>query len=282
MGRRSKWLHAAGARVIAREVFGGLGAAVARTSNTGKTNIAAWTALLLLVLGSVLVGLFIAARLLLSLERDQGIEAFDAARHRRAEASNHAEPHAGHALSRANPAAEATAAPAPEPGAALALRAAPPDQSLWSRVRIAAYRESQTAQDTGPEGVLRIPAVGIEVPVYEGTSEINLNRGAGRVEWTPPLGPAGNVGIAAHRDGFFRPLKDVAAGDEVIVDLLDSTLRYKVVDIRIVEPDDIAVLTPTEHANVTLITCYPFYFVGSAPQRFIIRAELADVIHSVE
>ena len=65
------------------------------------------------------------------------------------------------------------------------------------------------------------------------------------------------------------------------MELLHSTLRYKVVDIRIVEPDDVAVLTPTEHANLTLITCYPFYFVGSAPQRYIVRAELADVIHSL-
>jgi len=253
---------------------------VARTSNTEKTNVAAWTALLLLVLGSVLVGLFIAAKLLLSLERDQGVEAFAVARRARADASSHAEPRAGHPQVLASAAADdAPAAPAPERGAALALPASPPDQSLWSRVRIAAYRESQTAEDALPEGVLRIPSVGIEVPIYEGTSELNLNRGAGRVEWTPPLGPAGNIGIAAHRDGFFRPLKDVADGDEVVVDLLDSTLRYKVVDIRIVEPDDVAVLTPTEHANLTLITCYPFYFVGSAPQRYIVRAELADVIH---
>ena len=255
-------------------------------SNSGKANVAAWTALLLLVLGSVLIGLFIAARLLLSLERDQGVEAFDAARRNRAAASGRAERPVAHALTVTSRPDEVVAplsvTHGVAHGAALGLHAAPPDQSLWSQVRIAAYRESQTEKNSDPEAVLRIPAVGIEVAVYEGTSEVNLNRGAGRVEWTPPFGPAGNVGIAAHRDGFFRPLKDVAEGDEVIVDLLDSTLHYTVVDIRIVEPDDVAVLTPTEHANLTLITCYPFYFVGSAPQRYIVRAELADVIYSLE
>jgi sortase A len=146
------------------------------------------------------------------------------------------------------------------------------DMSAWSQARITRYRASQTARAI-PEAVLRIPSLKLVVPVFEGTSEENLNRGAGRIEGTAPIGNPGNIGIAAHRDGFFRVLKDVRVGDELLLDRLDATDTYRIVATSIVNPSEVSVLSGTGTPSVTLVTCYPFYFVGSAPQRFIVRAE---------
>src|SRR6187399_2240272 len=121
--------------------------------------------------------------------------------------------------------------------------------------------------------VLRVPSLKLVVPVFEGTSEENLNRGAGRIEGTAPIGDLGNIGIAAHRDGFFRVLKDIRVGDELLLERLDATDTYRIVATRIVDPSDVSVLSATGAPAVTLVTCYPFYYVGSAPQRFIVRAE---------
>jgi sortase A len=156
-----------------------------------------------------------------------------------------------------------------------------PSQALWSEQRLRAHRAALELERSGRaarravEGVLRAPAVGLEVVVYDSTDESTLDRGAGRIEGTPSLGAAGNVGIAAHRDGFFRVLKDLAIGDEIFVELPNETLRYEVVSTLIVAPEDTWVLAPTEEPTLTLVTCYPFYFVGAAPQRFIARARIA-------
>jgi sortase A len=165
---------------------------------------------------------------------------------------------------------------APEPGArpsgpgGLDI-ARNPDQSLWGATRIAAYRQSLALHRGAPLGVLKISAVGLEVPIFEGTAEITLNRGAGRIEGTAMLGESGNVGIAGHRDGFFRSLKDVKPNDVVEVVTLDGTVRYRVTELFVVEPTDVYVLDPTERPTVTLVTCYPFYFIGEAPQRYVVR-----------
>ncbi|HUM01044.1 MAG TPA: class D sortase, partial [Thermoanaerobaculia bacterium] len=82
----------------------------------------------------------------------------------------------------------------------------------------------------------------------------------------------GNVGISAHRDGFFRALKDVAVGDEIVVETPRETSRYVVTWTKIVKTDDVSVLDATPGPAITLVTCYPFYFIGSAPERFIVRA----------
>lgn len=146
------------------------------------------------------------------------------------------------------------------------------DMSTWSRTRIAQYRAAVHAGGV-PEAVLRIPSLNLVVPVFEGTSEENLNRGAGRIEGTAHIGESGNIGIAAHRDGFFRALKDVRAGQSLTLERLDGTDTYRIVATAIVEPSDVSVLAATDRQAITLVTCYPFYFVGSAPQRFIVRAE---------
>jgi sortase A len=97
----------------------------------------------------------------------------------------------------------------------------------------------------------------------------------GRIIGTARLGEAGNTGIAGHRDGFFRGLKDIAPGDRVDLALTNQTSHYVVESIRITTPDDVSVLQPTPKASLTLVTCYPFYFVGSAPQRYIVSASFA-------
>jgi sortase A len=156
-----------------------------------------------------------------------------------------------------------------------ALAVTPADQSLWSHQRVVAYQEAQRAGDA-PEAVLRIPSLSLEVPIYSDTSDLNLDRGAGHIPGTAALEKSGNTGIAAHRDGFFRRLKDAEIGMSLVVEHGGRTLRYHITEISITTPEDGSVLAPTAQPSLTLVTCYPFYFVGSAPQRYIVRAELDD------
>lgn len=122
-------------------------------------------------------------------------------------------------------------------------------------------------------GRISIPRIGLSAIVLEGVGKRELRRGAGRIPATArPEEEGGNVGIAAHRDSFFRGLKDIQEDDEIELATLDGTFRYRVEWTKIVLPEDVSVLQPTEVPALTLVTCYPFYFVGSAPKRFIVRA----------
>jgi len=147
-----------------------------------------------------------------------------------------------------------------------------PDQSLWSPERVRAWIDAQAQPGPLPLGVLRIRRLGLEVPILEGTGEDALNRAVGHIEDTSVPGEHGNSGIAGHRDGFFRPLKDVRGGDALEIETARGVIRYTIERTWIVDPDDVSVLDPTPADSVTLVTCYPFYFIGSAPQRFIVRA----------
>jgi sortase A len=147
-----------------------------------------------------------------------------------------------------------------------------PDQSLWSMHRILAWRNTLNDPFPAPLAVLRIPRLRLEVAVLPGTDDRTLDRGVGLIEETAPPGIDGNTGIAGHRDGFFRGLKDIVTGDAIEMDTLDETNAYRVERTWVVTPDDVSVLDPTPAPALTLVTCYPFYYVGSAPQRFIVRA----------
>jgi sortase A len=125
-------------------------------------------------------------------------------------------------------------------------------------------------------GRLEAPGLQLSTPVLEGSDDGTLARGAGHLEDTPFAGDIGNVGIAGHRDTVFRPLKHAKAGDELTLTTADGTYRYRIAKTLIVDPDDVYVLDPTREPTLTLVTCYPFEFIGHAPRRFIVQAQLVD------
>jgi sortase A len=151
-----------------------------------------------------------------------------------------------------------------------------PDTSLWSPQRIAAWLSERKAPAPPPLAIVRIPRIHLEAPVLEGTDDAVLNRGAGHIDETAMPGSDGNSGIAGHRDGFFRGLKDISPGDAIELETPAAKDTYRVERAWIVEPEDVTVLDPTPTRSLTLVTCYPFYFVGSAPQRYIVRAVLVQ------
>jgi sortase A len=149
-----------------------------------------------------------------------------------------------------------------------------PNQDQWSGQRRAEYRESLLEPLDAPPGVLTIPSIDLTVPIFVGTSDLALNRGVGWIEGTAAPGVPGNLGLAGHRDGYFRGVKDLKVDDLIEVQTVDRTVRYRVSEILIVEPSDVFVLEPTDEPSITLVTCYPFYFVGHAPQRYVVKGHL--------
>ncbi|OFW24233.1 MAG: hypothetical protein A3H27_15765 [Acidobacteria bacterium RIFCSPLOWO2_02_FULL_59_13] len=121
-------------------------------------------------------------------------------------------------------------------------------------------------------GQIEISRIGLEVMILEGTDKETLRRAVGHIPGTSLPGQAGNVAIAGHRDTFFRELRNIQKDDEITLTTLNGTYRYRVDSTKVVEPQDVKVLDDSDDAVLTLVTCYPFYFVGSAPQRFIVRA----------
>jgi sortase A len=122
-------------------------------------------------------------------------------------------------------------------------------------------------------GRLAIPRLGLSMMVVEGAGERDLELAVGHIPGTSLPGEAGNAGIAGHRDTFFRPLRFIRKNDDISVTTSSGEYRYRVVSTEIVKPDDVRVLYPSKTEMLTLVTCYPFNFVGPAPRRFIIRAE---------
>lgn len=123
-------------------------------------------------------------------------------------------------------------------------------------------------------GTLTAPALDLSAPVLEGSDDGTLSRGAGHIEDTPFPGETGNIGIAGHRDTVFRPLEHAKVGDALELKTADHQYHYTITKTLIVGPDDVYVLDPTSSPTLTLVTCYPFRFVGHAPRRFIVQAEL--------
>jgi sortase A len=122
-------------------------------------------------------------------------------------------------------------------------------------------------------GRIEVQRLGLSVVIVEGTDSSTLKRAAGHIAGTALPGQPGNVGIAAHRDTYFRPLRDIHKDDIITVTTADGDYRYKVVSTEIVTPDDVSVLDSDGTDVLTLVTCYPFNYIGAAPSRFIIRAE---------
>jgi sortase A len=128
-----------------------------------------------------------------------------------------------------------------------------------------------------PIGRLSVPRLGLSVLVLEGTDGHTLRVAAGHVPGTALPGVIGNTVIAAHRDTFFRGLRDIRRDDVITLSVSGAMLRYRVEGTEIVGPRDVEVMNGTAGAELTLITCYPFYYVGPAPKRFIVHAQLDPV-----
>ena len=159
-------------------------------------------------------------------------------------------------------------------------RGSPVDFSLWSTGRISAYEESLAKNIDSPIAILRIPKIHLEVPVFNDTDDLALDRGVGRILGTAQLGTAGNLGIAGHRDGFFRGLQSVALGDRIEIVRPQQIDSYAVSKTQVVLPENTHVLDPTPVPTLTLVTCFPFYFVGPAPRRYIVTAVLESTRQS--
>jgi len=147
-----------------------------------------------------------------------------------------------------------------------------PNTDLWNAKRITDYEDTLLVNAAPPLGILTIEKLDIQVPIYNGTDEFNLNRGAGRIKGMARMDEDGNLGISGHRDGFFRGLKDIQVGDDIEVETTLGVENYEVSSITIVPKNDISILAPTTDKIMTIVTCYPFYFVGHAPKRYIVKA----------
>jgi sortase A len=128
------------------------------------------------------------------------------------------------------------------------------------------------AATDGLIGRIKIPRLLLSVVVIEGLDKTTLRRAVGHIPGTALPGEAGNVGVAGHRDTCFRPLKDLRIKDEIQFSTLKGNFKYEVESLRVVEPDNVGVLAPSAENVLTIVTCYPFYYVGPAPKRWIVRA----------
>jgi sortase A len=126
------------------------------------------------------------------------------------------------------------------------------------------------------EGTILIPRLGVEGNILEGADDDTLRVAVGHIPGTALPGTAGNTALAAHRYGYFKGLRGVRKGDRITVRTRAGTYHYAVDHIDVVEVTDISVLAPTPTPTLTLVTCYPFDFIGAAPQRFIVRAHRLD------
>tara|TARA_R110002110_G_scaffold406421_1_gene626264 strand:- start:64822 stop:65550 length:729 start_codon:yes stop_codon:yes gene_type:complete len=223
------------------------------------------------VAGVILTGLFAVQLAQSEVQRQVGLSAFEPLA---AEASSTALTAAG------KPDANGTAPAASLPDTPFGDSLSPPDTQLWSAARIADYERSLDSELPPVLGVLEIPGIELAVPVYATDSGGSMDRGAGIIDGMSYPHEPGNIGIAGHRDGYFRALKDVKPGDRLLLKTLAGAKRFVVSETRIVEIDDLALLQDTQQQTVTLVTCYPFYFVGNAPQRFIVTASLESGVQS--
>lgn len=121
-------------------------------------------------------------------------------------------------------------------------------------------------------GVMDIPRLGLKAIFVQGDSPRILRRAVGHISETALPGESGNVVLTAHRDRFFRPLRSIQPGDAITIKTLDGDFEYQVASTEVVLPSDVQVLQPSNENTLTLVTCFPFYYVGAAPKRFIVHA----------
>jgi sortase A len=139
-------------------------------------------------------------------------------------------------------------------------------------VHAAAFSEPAAPSDHSIVGRIEIPRIGLKAMILEGTTTRTLSVAVGHISGTALPGGQGNAAIAGHRDTFFRGLKDIRPGDTILVTTLEGFFEYRVKDCQVVGPRDTRALQGTAEPALTLVTCYPFHYLGPAPERFIVRA----------
>jgi sortase A len=142
----------------------------------------------------------------------------------------------------------------------------------FENIRAAPVSKAPDLHEGDLVGRLEVPRIGLSVIVLQGIEESTLLSGVGHVPGTPLPGIKGNVAIAGHRDTFFRKLKGIVRGDRIRVSIGARVHEYVVASTETVDPENTSVMESGSRSELTLITCYPFYFVGSAPKRFIVHA----------
>jgi sortase A len=155
----------------------------------------------------------------------------------------------------------------------LLLRSEVPASASSGATRTAVRRVITPGETVGR---IEIPRLRVSAIIKGGIDARTLQLAVGHIPGTAFPGEVGNVGLAAHRDTFFRRLRDIEPDDEIVLTTPEGSFKYRVARTDIVEPHDVWVLDPTDHPALTLVTCYPFNYVGSAPQRFIVRAQRTE------
>lgn len=150
-----------------------------------------------------------------------------------------------------------------------------PNMELWSETRKTNYLESLDAK---PKALARleVPSLNINVAVYATDSELHLDLGSGVIQGMDYPHENGHIGIAGHRDGYFRALKNIAVGDTLLLHTLNGAKEFVVEDLQVINPNEVGYLAATDEQRLTIVTCFPFYFVGDAPQRYLVRAVPVD------
>lgn len=215
-----------------------------------------WLSNFLLAIGFVLLAVFLAAYVHRMVMVRAGMKSFEDAKRQAASStdSGETETSSGEAVSSSSE--NNTASPA-----------------FDGQARAAASARRASAV---PLAILRIPSIHLDVPVLGSTDNITLNGGVGRIAGTAAPGQKGNIGIAGHRDSFFQNLKEVNRGDEIELETTTASEIYIVDNILVTGEDDLSILRPRGSQSLTLVTCYPFHYVGPAPRRFVVQATIKE------
>ena len=146
------------------------------------------------------------------------------------------------------------------------------DQQISAQEQHKVSPSRTVAKEGDVLGRIEIPRLGVNVAILEGTTSQTLRLGVGHIESTALPGETGNIGIAGHRDTYFRAVKDIRTNDEIQIQTATGLSRFEVDSVQIVDPGDTGVLAPSAGSAITLVTCYPFHFIGAAPKRFVVHA----------
>lgn len=151
------------------------------------------------------------------------------------------------------------------------------DKQITAQDQLKVGLSRAVAKEGDVLGSIEIPRLGVKVAILEGTTSQTLRLGVGHIQGTALPGEPGNIGIAGHRDTYFRALKDIRTNDEIQIQTATGLSRYEVDSLRVVDPSDTGVLAPFAGSAITLVTCYPFHFIGAAPERFIVHAQSIEL-----